>query len=177
MEKSDSIKNLAKAIMTFNAEVGKIHKKSTNPFFKSKYASLPDILSEISEPLQSAGLIITQLPDGLSLTTMLIHVESGEYITASGEMKPVKNDPQSLGSAITYQRRYAIGALLSLNIDVDDDGNKATTPPKKQNLTPANKETWSKVVEALKGDYTIAQVEQKYTLSKEFRELLLSESI
>ena len=41
-------------------------------------------------------------------------------------MKPVKNDPQAIGSAITYQRRYSIGSILNLNIDNDDDGNKAS---------------------------------------------------
>lgn len=128
MEKSESIKNLATALVKFNSEVGKIHKKSDNPFFKSKYASLPDILSEISEPLQSAGLVVVQLPDGNSLTTMLIHSESGEYISSTAEMKPVKTDPQSLGSAITYYRRYMLGAILSLNIDEDDDGNKGSKP-------------------------------------------------
>ena len=129
MEKSESIKSLSLALLKFNAEVGKIGKKSTNPFFKSKYASLPDILSEIAEPLQKSGLVIIQLPDGEMLSTMLVHAESGEYITATSIMKPVKNDPQSMGSAITYQRRYSIASILNLNIDEDDDGNRATKPP------------------------------------------------
>lgn len=128
MEKSESIKNLATALVKFNSEVGKIHKKSDNPFFKSKYAALPDILSEISEPLQKANLVVVQLPDGNSLTTMLIHSESGEFISSTAEMKPTKTDPQSLGSAITYYRRYMLGAILSLNIDEDDDGNKGSKP-------------------------------------------------
>jgi hypothetical protein len=41
-------------------------------------------------------------------------------------MQPVKHSPQDAGSVITYQRRYAIGAILNLNIDEDDDGNKAS---------------------------------------------------
>ena len=43
-------------------------------------------------------------------------------------MRPTKNDPQGLGSVITYQRRYALGAILGLNIDDDDDGNRASRP-------------------------------------------------
>jgi hypothetical protein len=46
-------------------------------------------------------------------------------------MKAVKDDPQQQGSRITYQRRYAIGAVLGLNIDEDDDGNKASLPQPK----------------------------------------------
>ena len=45
---------------------------------------------------------------------------------ATYEMQPVKHSPQDAGSVITYQRRYAIGAILNLNIDEDDDGNKAS---------------------------------------------------
>lgn len=51
---------------------------------------------------------------------------SGEFIASKYTMRPTKNDPQGVGSCITYQRRYALGAALSLNIDEDDDGNKAS---------------------------------------------------
>ena len=56
---------------------------------------------------------------------MLMHT-SGEWLAESYFMKPSKDDPQGAGSVITYQRRYALGAILGLNIDVDDDGNKAS---------------------------------------------------
>lgn len=134
MEKSESIKNITTALLKFHSEVGKIYKKSDNPFFKSKYAALPDILSEISEPLQNAGLVIVQLPDGESLTTMIIHSESGEYLSTTTVMKPTKADPQSMGSAITYYRRYCIAAILSLNIDIDDDGVKASKGSEKKQV-------------------------------------------
>lgn len=129
MEKSESIKNLALALIKFNTLVGKVKKDSNNPFFKSKYAALPDILDAIEKPLSESGLTINQFPEGdHGLTTILIHAESGEYMMATYTMTPTKNDPQGIGSCITYQRRYAIGAVLSLNIDEDDDGNKASTP-------------------------------------------------
>ena len=126
MEKSEQIINLSKALHQFHKEIGKIAKTSTNPFFKSKYADLPSILSAINEPLSNSGLVIVSIPDADGLTTLLIHSESGEYISANAIMKPVKNDPQAIGSAITYQRRYSIGSILNLNIDEDDDGNKAS---------------------------------------------------
>lgn len=127
MEKSESIKNLAGALAKFHEEVGKVAKESKNPFFKSNYASLPQIQEAIKEPLASAGLVYSQFPDGQNgLTTILMHAESGEWIQAKYEMTPAKNDPQGQGSAITYQRRYALGAVLGLTIDEDDDGNKAS---------------------------------------------------
>lgn len=126
MEKSQSIKELATALCKFQGEVSKIKKTETNPFFKSKYASLSDILDVIREPLSNNGLSFVQFPSGENgLITLLMH-NSGEWISDLYFMKPVKNDPQGLGSVITYQRRYALGSILGLNIDDDDDGNKAS---------------------------------------------------
>lgn len=124
MEKSESIKNIAKAIMTFHLKVGKIGKDATNPFLKNRYASLSNILEAIQIPLTECGLSFSQFPTGESgLTTILMHSESGEFLMSNYIMHPVKNDPQGAGSVITYQRRYALGAILGLNIDDDDDGN------------------------------------------------------
>lgn len=126
MERSESIKEIANALCKFQQEVGKVKKDSKNPYFKSKYASLADILDVIQKPLSECGLSIMQMPKGENeLETMLMH-NSGEWILSSYAMRPVKNDPQSIGSCITYQRRYAIGSILNLNIDDDDDANKAS---------------------------------------------------
>lgn len=123
MNKSESIKELATALCAFQSEVEKIKKTATNPFFKSKYATLSDILDVIREPLAQNGLSFVQFPAGkYGLETMLMH-SSGEWISQGYIMKPVKTDPQGAGSVITYQRRYALGAILGLNIDVDDDSN------------------------------------------------------
>jgi len=189
MEKSESIKNLAIALCKFQGTVETIVKTATNPFFKSKYANLADILDVIREPLQVNGLSFVQFPEGESgLTTMLMH-ESGEHITATYIMKPVKNDPQGQGSAITYQRRYALGAILGLNIDDDDDGNNASkqpapprqqattpTPIKKEELTPKHPK-WLGAIEALVNNTTtISKIRVKYELTQTNEELLLSEA-
>jgi len=134
MEHSESIKEISKALCVFHSEVGKVKKTSTNPFFKSKYADLSSILDVISEPLVNAGLSFVQFPtENHGMTTMLMH-ESGEWLKGNYTMEPTKKDPQGLGSVITYQRRYALGAVLGLNIDNDDDGNTGSEPvePKKK---------------------------------------------
>jgi hypothetical protein len=126
MEKSESIKSLATALCSFQSAVETVKKGETNPFFKSKYASLSDILDVIRQPLADNGLSFVQFPSGeYGLTTILMHV-SGEFISEGYKMTPTKNDPQGAGSVITYQRRYALGAILGLNIDEDDDGNKGS---------------------------------------------------
>ena len=126
MEKSPSITKIASALITFQIKVGKIAKDATNPFFKSKYASLSNIQDAIAEPLNESGLSYMQFPDGLhGLTTIIMH-DSGEWLQSTYTMQPVKNDPQGIGSAITYQKRYALAGALALNIDDDDDANQAT---------------------------------------------------
>lgn len=139
MNKSDSIKELATALCKFQGAVETVRKEAVNPFFKSKYASLANILDVIRKPLFENGLSFVQLPAGEhNLTTMLMHV-SGEWIEETYSMTPTKNDPQGLGSVITYQRRYALGAVLGLNIDDDDDGNSGSKlPEQKTNHSDAN---------------------------------------
>jgi len=126
METSEKIIEISKALLKFQGLVQKIKKTSTNPFFKSKYAALPEILEAIAEPLKESNLVFSQHPDGDSLTTILIHVESGEYFKSTFNINAVKKDPQSIGSGITYSRRYSLVSILGLNVDDDDDGNLAT---------------------------------------------------
>jgi len=126
MEKSESIKNIAAALITFQIKVSKVNKDATNPFFKSKYASLSNIQDAIATPLEESGISYMQFPDGQhGLTTIIMH-ESGEWLQSTYTMKPVKDDPQGIGSSITYQKRYALAGALALNIDDDDDANTAT---------------------------------------------------
>jgi len=130
VNRSESIVELAKALVKFNSEVNKIAKDADNPFFKNNHATLDTIIDEIRPILSKNGLSIMQIPSGdgqnVTLKTLLIH-ESGEWLESDElTMKPVKNDPQAVGSCITYARRYSLAAFLSLNTGEDDDGNSAT---------------------------------------------------
>jgi len=126
LEKSENLKNLAAALVKFQKDVENVKKDSKNPFFKSKYASLSNVIDAIREPLSNNELAFMQFPSGDGeLITVVIH-SSGEYIMASFKMSPTKNDPQALGSAITYARRYGLAAALGLNVQDDDDGNAAS---------------------------------------------------
>jgi hypothetical protein len=128
MKTSESISTISKALIEFQGRMVKVTKDAVNPHFKNRYASLSQIIESVQKPLNECGLAIVQLPTGdHELETILVHT-SGEYIAETYRMTPQRDDPQGLGSAITYQRRYAIGAILSLNIDEDDDAEKASTP-------------------------------------------------
>ena len=126
MNKSDSIKELANALALFQSEVAIVSKESSNPFFKSKYASLDNIITTIRPTLHKYGLSFAQFPVGDNeLETTLIHT-SGEWISGRAKISPKDNSPQAQGSAITYMRRYALSAVLGLATEEDDDGNQAT---------------------------------------------------
>lgn len=179
MDKSPSITNLAKALIVFHVKVDKVRKDASNPFFKSKYASLSNILEVINEPLNESGLTFSQFPTGENgLTTILMHAESGEFIQSDYIMKPVKDDPQGKGSVITYQRRYALAAVLGLNIDEDDDGNagsgnyandNANQKTNDKALPWLNKGTdmYNNAVKKLEnGTTTVAKIKLAFKLSK-----------
>jgi len=181
MQTSSSVKEIASALLGFHKQMGKIGKTSSNPFFKSKYADLPTILSAIADPLSDNGLTVVQFPEAEhGLTTRLLHV-SGEWMESTYFMHPTKNDPQGAGSVITYQRRYAIGAILNLNIDNDDDGNKASAPvvnsqPQQNDNKPwlnvGSKEFNGTVAKLKEGTITVNTVRQHFKINKEVAELL-----
>lgn len=184
MKTSESIKGIAAALITFHLKVENVKKDSQNPFFKSKYASLSNILDVISTPLEESGLSFSQLPTGENgLTTILMHAETGEYLMADYIMNPVKNDPQGKGSVITYQRRYALAAILGLNIEEDDDGNTGTHGGKSPQEAEENNKPWlnegskefAGAVEKLKaGKSSIKALREYFKISKAVEEKLNS---
>ena len=180
MNKSESIKHIAAALQQFHAKMGKVAKSADNPFFKSKYAPLPEILEAIAEPLQSAGLIISQFPDADGLCTILMHPDSGEWMQATVKMELEKSNPQGYGSASTYYRRYSLASVLMLNIDEDDDGNKASAPQPTTDKPWLNENTVqftnAKAFVDKQPDKAeaVKAIEAKYKLSKQVRERLLS---
>jgi hypothetical protein len=168
------------ALSSFQNEVGKIRKDSNNPFFNSSYASLPHILDAIQEPLKNAGLSFTQLAENEGVTTILMHLESGEYIETSLELKADKNTAQAIGSAITYNRRYSLVPLLGLNVDDDDDGNGASQPMRVQeddNKEWLNEGTteFDEAKAWLKSNpnKSVNDIRKKYKVSKKVENLLL----
>lgn len=127
-------KNLFKDFIEFQKEFKGMTPDATNPFFKSSYITLDGILETVRPILSKHGLCVLQEATGdgeyIFVKTKLAHV-SGEILeTDILKMKPQKNDPQSMGSCITYAKRYQLAALLGICESVDDDGNKATYPDK-----------------------------------------------
>lgn len=134
MKTSDSIAKIAPALLKSQQQVADATKNATNPHFKSKYAPLEEVIGVCKAALNANGISFMQGGeagdgDALHLTTRLVH-ESGEWIESTLTMKPSKNDPQGIGSAITYARRYSLAAMCGVASEEDDDGNAASQPQK-----------------------------------------------
>jgi hypothetical protein len=142
MEKSESIKELANALTKAQSQMTGASKTASNPFFKSKYANLEEVINTVKVPFAEVGLSFVQFPiseDGFAgVETVIIH-SSGEFISNSFMLKCAKNDPQGMGSAITYARRYGLQSACGIPSE-DDDGNEASKPskPKKPEMTKAD---------------------------------------
>jgi len=102
------------------AELNPIKKTETNPFLKSKYFDINSLLEQIEPIIQKHGLILAQPIQAGKVVTFLIDPETGDDLGSEMEL-PQISDPQKLGSAITYYRRYTLQSLLALQA-LDDDG-------------------------------------------------------
>ena len=135
---SENIVELATALNKVQSELLGAKKDSDNPFFKSKYADLASVWDACREPLTKNGLSVTQIFDGANLITILLHI-SGQWIKGSIPIIAAKQDPQGIGSAISYYRRYSLAAIVGI-VQIDDDAESAmerpTTPKSFNKPTP-----------------------------------------
>jgi hypothetical protein len=156
---SSEINELAAALVAAQSEFSAVPKGSVNPFFKSKYAALPEVVASAGPVLAKHGLAISQhitYDDAGNdcLMTYLLH-KSGQYLAYSMKLHIVKGDPQSQLSAVTYARRGSYMACLGLVADVDDDGNLAAQAAKVIKKAP---------------ELTPSQEKLKNALAKKFKE-------
>jgi hypothetical protein len=140
MKTSESIAQLAPALVAASADLKSVHKDRENTHYKNKYATLDAIVEQVRPVLALHGLVVIQGADrpittdagtllAFSVVTRLLHV-SGEWIETSAILPLAKHDPQGAGSAMTYGRRYGLSSILSLATDDDDDGESAVAPRK-----------------------------------------------
>jgi len=119
---------LFEALSKAQHSMGNAKKSKENPFFRSSYADLAAVWDACREALTANGLSVVQTMEdgesGLFLVTTLGH-SSGQYMASRMAIKPTKQDPQGVGSALTYARRYALSAIVGVATE-DDDGNAAS---------------------------------------------------
>ena len=129
---SENITELAKALLNVQRTVQPIARDAENPFTKSWYASLNSVMDACRDALIENGIWLCQYPvpveqpNSIGLVTKLTHAESGQWQSSLAVVPLPKADPQGMGSAITYARRYALTAMLGM-VTEDDDGEGART--------------------------------------------------
>ena len=128
METSESIVEIAKAFSNFQSEVSNPKKNGDNPHFGSKFSTLDEIISTIRPTLTKHGLSFMQptKTDGnqVGVATLLLH-SSGEFLQSEFIWIPLpKANAQGVGAAITYGRRFSLGATLGIATEDDNDGNE-----------------------------------------------------
>ena len=128
MKQSDTIASLAAAMAAAQAEMGAAVKGSSNPFFKSKYADLGSVIEAVKAPFAAHGLSFVQFPvsgeNSVGVATRLMH-SSGEWLEQEYFIPLGKMDAQSVGSCLSYARRYSLQSIAGIP-SADDDGNAAT---------------------------------------------------
>lgn len=147
IHQSDNITELAKALLNVQRTIQPVTKDAENLFTKSWYASLNSVMDACRDALIENGIWLCQYPvpveqpNSLGLVTKLTHAESGQWQSSLAVVPLQKADPQGMGSAITYARRYALTAMLGMVTEDDDDegaknGKKSSTRPKLPVIAP-----------------------------------------
>jgi len=135
---SENVSELFGALAKAQGCIQPASKDKSNPFFKSKYADLTSVWDACREALSENGLSVVQFPHTKEQGTFLVSIlghSSGQWIRSEVLIPLVKNDPQSMGSAITYFRRYCLSSLVGVSPE-DDDGEKAQSGFREQRRAP-----------------------------------------
>jgi hypothetical protein len=165
---SDEIGKLAESLAKAQSVIEGAKKDASNPFFKSSYSTLSSVWDACRKPLSDNGLSVVQTtefmpehPDMVCIETILCH-SSGQWIKGKLAVKPVKADPQSVGSCITYLRRYSLQSMVGIAPE-DDDGNAASG--KNDTKNEAKKEV--KEIEQPKDEFiSMAQKNRLFAIAK-----------
>lgn len=126
MHRSDQIELLAVALLKVQKEINNPVYDSENPYYSSKYVSLGAMIEHVKPIANKHGIAIVQFPRPSGyVETILLH-ESGQWISQEGGCAAKDLDPQAMGSAIKYSRRYGLAAAFNVEGEHDDDANLAS---------------------------------------------------
>lgn len=177
MDSSSGLAEVASALVKVQSRLRPVARTSTNPFFKSNYADLSAVWETIRQPLADNGLAVVQTLDAvedrgvIALSTLLLHT-SGEWIRSTLTMPLQKTEPQAVGSAITYARRYALMAMIGVAAADEDDDAEGATDQKHRGPRYASKNSEAPTIKV--ETETKPPIEMKKELAALIRDLGLS---
>jgi len=167
-----------KKLLEVKKQIGVLAKNAKNPFFKSQYLDLHDLLTAVEPLLHEQGLILLQPIKDNKVCSCIYDSETSTMLIDSSIDLPNITDPQKLGSAITYFRRYTLKSLLSIS-EVDDDGNLASRPVNKPTpKSPINPELFSQGIQKADGNPTMfKKLIEKFDLTIEQKDQIFQECV
>jgi hypothetical protein len=161
--------NINEKLFNLQQEIGVISKDAKNPFYKSKYFDINSLIKQLNPLLKKYRLLLIQPIEEDAVYTKIICVDGSGAVLSALKL-PEINDPQKLGSAITYYRRYTLASLLGLQA-VDDDANIASGAVEKKWLNQ-NTPEYSKAIKYIQEGGDIENIKSKYKLSKKVEDEL-----
>lgn len=173
---SEDLNELNHSVLQVQTKVTTIGLDSANPFFKSKYASYHQIYQTLQPLLIEEDLTVQFFVMGAYLAMKITHTPSGQFEFFSQKLTLAKADPQGVGSAITYMKRYTLIGYFNLDVaDIDDDGNQATGKGKElPGLTPDHPK-WNEIKAAVKAKkITMETLAKQFTINPVHAKALLS---
>jgi hypothetical protein len=139
-------------------KIGKVVKNANNPHFKKSYADINALVESVEPILLENGLLLIQPIEQGLVSTLIIDIESGEKVVSSMRLPDIQ-DPQKVGSAVTYYRRYTLQSLLSLQAE-DDDANSASATVKNTKPTISQERFENGLTKITNGEMTPDQFKQ-----------------
>jgi hypothetical protein len=139
IQTSESVKEIATALAKAQGEVENASRNANNPHFRSTYADLAEVLNTVRPVLAKHGLSVVQAPsfaDGLATVDTLLMHSSGEWIRNAASAPVQKPDPQGVGSATTYLRRYSLAAMCGIAQEDDDAEHAVRSAPQRKQSPP-----------------------------------------
>ncbi len=155
------------------SKMEKIKKDSNNPFYKSKYYDINSLLETVKPILYEEGLVLLQPIENNCVVSRIYDVDTGDFVDSSMKIPDI-DDPQKIGSCVSYFRRYTLSSLLS--VEAEDDDANATVKQEDDGKQWLNKGTpmWTSAEEFVAGGGDPEKIFQKYKVSKPNREHLIS---
>tara|TARA_R110000796_G_scaffold48672_5_gene116719 strand:- start:1752 stop:2279 length:528 start_codon:yes stop_codon:yes gene_type:complete len=157
-------------------EIGVISKDVTNPFYKSKYFDINSLIAQLHPLFEKHGLLLLQPIENNEVKSIILEINGDGKVQSSIPLPNIQ-DPQKLGSAITYFRRYTLQSLLALQ-SVDDDGNKAITKVKPslmyKDINGKITSQFQNAQDGIKNGATINDIKSHYKLNSIIEKRLLN---
>lgn len=181
-----TIKHINQKLFNLQQEIGAISKDASNPFYKSKYFDINSLIKQLNPLLLKHKLLLLQPIEDNMVVSRIICIESNSAVNSFLTI-PAVSDPQKLGSAITYLRRYTLSSLLGLQAEDDDanaasgkgaedDNANATSGKGRSELEKKwlniNTVEFTKAIEYLKNGGDIEAIKGKYRVSKKIQDEL-----